>query len=412
MKRAFLMILCIVLCFQMTACGLDVGSLQKDKWIEEGAAMLGEDIRSGEFVLGGEVYTFPMALSDWLDRGWHISNRYDNRDSFELEPGYESSEFQLYNENGDYLGVRVINASDRKAKLEECLVSYLDISTLQDINLVLPAGIHKGSTPTDIRGAYGDADIDESSDSFFHAYYNYTTEDDWICQIELAAFDNNYTIDPFSSVTFRFCSTTEWAGFYEKAGGEDGCRRYLNSFLRTCFYGDFSEYVENQFSTQEEAEALHETMVTFYASCLIQYTGINEETLRGETIEEFREIARQVLSRTKWEFVNISFIGDSGSLTIDLYPTDFLDLIDDDLVNVVSELQTKYTEIDINDLSEGLPTEINQDYAEMVLNTIRGRADETQVQSPYSKLYSLDYSEGILSGDDWVEIYSILTDMK
>lgn len=409
MKRVLMMVMCAVLCFQMTACGLTAQGLQKDKWVDEGAAKLGEDIRSSEFVLEGELYTFPMALSDWLDRGWHISNNYDNKDQFELEPGYESTDFELFNENGEYVDVCVLNISDKSAKLEECLVSYLSISTTQDLKLVLPAGINKSSKPADIRAAYGDADIDESSSSFFKAYYNYTTEDDWVCQIGLHAFDNDYTIDPLTLVSFSISSTAEAAEFYENASGEDGCRRYIDSSLRAGFYGDFNEYVGNHFSTQEDAEAFYESVVNYYASCLIYYAGIDEEALDEATVEEFREIARQVLAKTKWEITDLSVATDHGTLNIDLYPTDFIDLIDDDLDNAVSELQDKYAEVDINSLES---QSIDQDYAEMVLNAIRGSVEEVQVKSPVSKLYVLDYSEGILSSDDWAEIDSILMDMR
>lgn len=412
MKRVLMMVLCAALCFQMTACGLDVQGFQKDKWVDEGAAKLGEDIRSSQFVLEGEVYTFPMALSDWLDRGWHISNNYGNKDEFELEPGYESNEFELFNENGEYVEVCVLNISDKSAKLEECLVSYLSISTSQDLNLVLPAGINKSSKPADIRAAYGDADIDKSSNDFFEAYYTYTTEDDWICQIRLGAVDNNYTIDPLISVKFSISSTTEAAEFYENASGEDGCRRYIDSSLRAGFYGDFDEYVANHFSTQENAEAFYESEVNYYASCLIYYAGINEEALEEATVEEFREIAHQVLAKTKWEITDLSVAEKYGRLNIDLYPTDFIDLIDDDLGNAISELQAKYAEVDVNSLSESQLSEIDQDYAEMVLNAIRGRVEEVQVKGPVSKLYIINYSEGILSSDDWEEIDSILMDMR
>lgn len=409
MKRVLMMVLCAVLCFQVTACGLDLQSFQKDRWVDEGAAKLGGDIRSSQFVLEGEVYTFPMALSDWLDRGWHISNNYDNKDSFELKPGYESTEFELFNENGEYVEVCVLNISDKSAKPEECLVSYLYISSSQDLKLVLPAGINKSSKPADIRAAYGDADIDKSGNEFFEAYYNYTTEDDWICQIKLSAIDNNYTIDPFRSVSFSISSTTEAAEFYENASGEDGCRRYIDTSLRAGFYGDFNEYVENHFSTQENAEAFYESEVNYYASCVIYYVGINEEALGEATVEEFREIARQVLAKTKWEITNLSVATEHGTLNIDLYPTDFIDLIDDDLGNVISELQAKYAEVDVDSLES---QSIEQDYAEMVLNAIRGRVEEAQVKRPVSKLYIINYSEGILSSDDWEEIDSILMDMR
>lgn len=411
MKKILMMILCAALCFQMTACGLNGNSFQKDKWIEEGAAQLGGEIRSGEFVLNGEVYTFPMPLSDWLGRGWHISNSYDNKDSFKLESGYESTEFELFNENDEYVRVRVLNISDKDAKPEECLVSYLYISTTQDFKFVLPSGINKSSKPADIRAAYGDPDLDESDSGFFKAYYNYTTEDDWECQIELGAFDNNYTIDPFSSVSFQINSTSEWAEFYENAGGEDGCRSYIDSSLKTAFHGDFSEYVENHFSTQEEAEALYEYEVNYYASYLIYYAGINEEALDEATVEEFREIARQVLAKTKWEITNVSVTEEYGKLDIDLYPTDYIDRIDDDLDQAVSELQARYAGVDADSLSESQVAEIDQVFAEIVLDAIRGRVEETQLQEPVSKWYFLNYSEGILENDEWEEIDSILLDI-
>lgn len=411
MKKIFSMILCAALCFQMTACGLNGNSFQKDKWIEEGAALLGGDIRSGEFVLEGEVYTFPMALSDWLNRGWHISNNYDNKDSFTLEPGYESSEFELFNDNNEYVRVSVLNVSDKNAKPEECLVSYLYISTSQDLKFVLPAGINKSSKPADIRAAYGDADIDESDSNFFKAYYNYTTEDNWECQIELGAFDNNYTIDPFSSVSFQISSTSEWAEFYENASGEDGCRSYIDSSLKSAYYGDFSEYVENHFSTQEDAELLYESTVNYYASSIIYYAGISEEALDEATVEEFREIARQVLARTKWEITDLSVTGEHGKLDIDLYPTNFIDLIDDDLDHAVSELQAKYAGVDADSLSESQVAEIDQVFAEIVLDAIRDRVEEVQVKEPISKWYFLDYTEGILGSDEWEEIDSILLDI-
>lgn len=411
MKKLLLMILCAALCFQMTACGLNGDIFQKDKWIEEGAAQLGGEIRSGEFVLEGEVYTFPMPLSDWLDRGWHISNSYDNKDSFKLEPGYESTEFELFNEEDEYVRVRVLNTSDKDTKPEGCLVSYLYISTTQDLKFVLPTGINKSSKPADIRAAYGDPDIDESDNGFFKAYYNYTTEDDWECQIELGAFDNDYTIDPFSSMSFQINSSSEWAVFYENASGEDGCRSYINSTLNSAFHGDFSEYVEKHFSTQEEAEALYEYEVNYYASYLIDYAGINEEALDEATVEEFREIARQVLAKTKWEITDLSVTGEHGKLDIDLYPTDYIDRIDDDLDQAVSELQTRYAGVDADSLTESQVAEIDQVLAEIVLDAIRDRVEETQLQEPISKWYFLNYSEGILGNDEWEEIDSILLDI-
>ena len=49
--------------------------------------------------------------------------------------------------------------------------------------------------------------------------------------------------------------------------------------------------------------------------------------------------------------------------------------------------------------------------AEIVLDAIRDRVEETQLQEPISKWYFLNYSEGILGNDEWEEIDSILLDI-
>lgn len=86
-RKLLSVILCAGMCVSMTACGLG----GKDKWVSEAAAQVDSDVRSGEFMLDGEVYTFPMSVQDMLDKGWHVSNNYENKDEFVLEPGWEST---------------------------------------------------------------------------------------------------------------------------------------------------------------------------------------------------------------------------------------------------------------------------------------------------------------------------------
>ena len=87
MKKILTMILCVCMCLQLAGCG--------NAWVKEGTDLISEDIRSGEFVLDGEVYKFPMPLQTWLDRGWEVSSSYENRDEFLLQPGSTSSDFEI-----------------------------------------------------------------------------------------------------------------------------------------------------------------------------------------------------------------------------------------------------------------------------------------------------------------------------
>lgn len=410
MKKLLMMILCAGLCVQMTACGLDSNGSKKNKYVEEGAAMLDQDIRSGEFVLDGEVYSFPMPLSDWLDRGWHVSNNYDNKDDFQLEPGGMSTEFELYNENKDYVRVSVLNDTEDYATVDGCLVSSLYISTGEEFELVLPGGIYCESKPADVLAAYGDQDVDDSESGAIKAYYDYTTADDWVCQVELHLVDNDYTINALSSIEYMISSSAEWEEFIQNASGVEGCTKYIDTAMRASFYGDFTEYVENKFDTQENAESLYDSEISYYASGLMYYADVNEEMIEEAAIEEFREIAKKVLAKTKWEVTDVSLYGDqfTGTVEIALYPTDFLTLIDEGIETAISEFQTKYAEVNYDAISDSQLAEIEQDYAEMVLNAIRDKVEETQVTDPIVKSYDIDYDDGIISADDWAEIDDII----
>ena len=44
----------------------------------------------------------------------------------------------------------------------------------------------------------------------------------------------------------------------------------------------------------------------------------------------------------------------------------------------------------------------------MMLEAISARAGETGVSIPVTKVYNIDYAEGVISEDDWYEIDDIL----
>ena len=90
MKKFLMLLMCFGL-MAFAACGKEKEST---KWIDESAAMISEDLTSGQFVLDEVVYSFPMDLQYWLDNGWHISNNYDNADEFILDAGNVSNEFE------------------------------------------------------------------------------------------------------------------------------------------------------------------------------------------------------------------------------------------------------------------------------------------------------------------------------
>ncbi len=383
MKKLALIGLCAALCFQMTACG-GPGAAQKQK--EEALALLSSDkLESGEFVIDGTKYAFPSVLSDWTGNGWHVSNRYDNADTFELEYNIESNEFELFNDENEseYVSVCGINLGAEPVKLEQSTVSYLDLKVSQGKDamfVVLPGGITCESTKEDVIAAYGEPSEEEDD----YLYYTYTNADglDILVGIRVA-FE---TVD---KVYYKLADSN-WGSV---ANAEE-CSSFIDDALKTSFYGDYASYVEKKFDTEEGAAELYESEIEYYAQGLMYYLAVDYETVSEEIADGFRDIARQILEKVKWDtpVVDLPDGATYGSVEITMYPVDFLDIILEDAQAVAD------TGVE------------GDDYAQGMLDAITPKVAETNYLEPVVGSYDIDIDDGVISADDWNEIDDILMD--
>ena len=140
------------------------------------------------------------------------------------------------------------------------------------------------------------------------------------------------------------------------------------------------------------------------------YADVYQEYLDDETYAQYCEIAKQVLAKTDWEIVEVTLTKDGmlGDVEINLYPTDFLTLINPDLEETMDIFMTKYWDADFDAMSDEEYAACELDYANMVLDAIGGRAEECQTLSAINKVYGVDYNAGILSAEDWQNMEDIL----
>lgn len=411
-KRALWVAVVMMFSMILAACGKNADD---KKWVEEGAAKLGTDIRSGQFVLDGELYSFPMKISELKDKGWHVSNNYSNKDDFTLETGAESEEFEMFNDNKACIKVSAINVSDQTVGLDECVTKTLYMSLTEDYHVVFPGGIFSLSKPENIITAYGEPDSRDGEDSgTFKGQYNYTSADNWECQADLFGFDNNYTIEPFSAINYYFLETeANYDQYMLLEGANERCSHYVDNALKASFYGDYSEYILF-YDSEENAKALYESEVDYFANMIMSYSDIAIDYMDNDTINKFKDIASEVLLKTKWEIVNMN-IDDTtltGTMEINLYPTNFFDIISDDIDQAIDEFKTKYAGVDFDSYVESQMTEVERDYATMVLNLISNRLSEAATSDPVTKTYNVDYNNSIINSDDWEEIDDIIMDMS
>ena len=152
--------------------------------------------------------------------------------------------------------------------------------------------------------------------------------------------------------------------------------------------------MENKFDTQEGAQELYDSEVDYYAQNLMYFLDIDSETVDEGILTGFYDVSKAVLAKFKWDdpVVDLSDGALWGSFEITMYPTDFVDVIIED-VQAVAE--------------SGLD---GDEYAQAMLDAIRPKVDEISYREPITKSYDIDTEDGIISQDTWDEIDDILMD--
>ncbi len=382
MKKLAFISLCIILCLQMTACG---GPGQAAKQKEEAMALLGNELTSGELVIDGTKYSFPSVISEWTGSGWHISNRYDNADTFELEYNIESNEFELFSDTKDsaYVSMCAINLGMEPLKIEQSTTSYLEVRLSEGkdaLYVVLPGGIAPGSKKEDVIAAYGEPESEEDD----YLYYTYTNEDGLDIIIGIGTIG-----EKIDRVVYKLADSN-WGSV---ANAEE-CAQFIDDALKASFYGDYASYVEKKFDTEDGAKELYESEVEYYSQGLMYYLGIDYETVSDEIAEGFRDLSKDILAKAKWDtpVVDLPDGATYGGVEISMYPTDFLDIILEDAQAVADS---------------GVE---GDEYAQGMLDAITPKVGEISYREPVTGNYNINLDDGVLSADDWNEIDDILMD--
>lgn len=191
---------------------------------------------------------------------------------------------------------------------------------------------------------------------------------------------------------------------------KEDVRTYVDASLRTSFYGDYEEYTANQYDTEENAIALYESEIQYYAEAMMYSFNIDSSLSEEETTEEYRKIAKTVLGKAKWEIKSVEYdeYKKQGTIELVLYPVDFLTIMDREIDAVTAELQNKYSAVDAQKCAEEEMTAIRRDYANMVIGVLKKKAGAAGNLEPVRKTYDIDYAEGILREDIRYEIEDIL----
>ena len=211
MKKLRVLLLCAAMLVLVAGC-------ESTKWIEEAADKIDEDIASGEFVLEGEEFSFPMMMEDWLDNEWHVSNNYDNTDVFTLEPGGLCEEFEVFrdDDNKQYVSIVAWNDGVEDAKIPECAV-YSVSMRLDKNDAVFPQGISKRSNEEDIIDAYGEPAAEYEEDGFLYLVYWLDSEEMGYASVTFKLNQNTRSDEKVAEVLYELLDFEQTFGILKKS---------------------------------------------------------------------------------------------------------------------------------------------------------------------------------------------------
>lgn len=414
MKKILVLAMCGMLCFASTGCTVENKDDKEAARVQELASDISTDIKSGEFLLKGIKYSFPMELKELLDNGWHVSNSYANKDEFLLEPNYTSNNFELFDEDENYIRVSVVNLSDKEAEIEECMVEYLYMSTTE-ADLVLPSGVYKHCKPAEIEAVYGESDNKEAKNGEVEYNFTYSVDDQYKCNINMNVVDNDYTIDPLVSIEYSVVDIGNNGVFYsEYSEGKDANETfttYADNIFKAGYYGEYTEYVKSGAATEEEAKELYENMADYYADALLYYIGVDDESVDENTKAQYKDFAKKVMAKVKWEYSDVNIVeSGTGIVHLQLYPVNLFDVIEEPLTGTIQSFQEKYAGVDVNAATQEEQAAMEADLAKMALETMEGLLDQVTAEKAKEKIYTVENQ--VFSQEQWDEIDDILLGLK
>ena len=401
-KKSLTVALCIVLCMGITACGIGEETKRSSKDISKDAEKIGDDITCGEFVLNGKVYSFPMKLSEFTDDGWYISKNFKET---KLESESYSDTFEIYKSNSKhYLTISLYNDTDTITDIHDCLIYSLYIRN-NNFNVTYPGGLTEKSSADDIINAYGNGSINDKDDNLKRVY-SFNGNNDISCLVELTASTDEGSKNPFTSAEYYI----RWNK--NNLSADERCRLYFDTAMKASFHGNFDEYVDAEFDTLKNAQTLYESEMEYYAEALMYYTDVDASVVDEDIYNQFVEIAKNVLSKTQWSIDELEVDNAyNGKITITLIPTNFFEVIDTSVINVIEEFNKKYGNVDYENIDNQEYTELENEYAKNILSEIEGLTDEIVLSTSVTVSYDID-GLFILTDENWEEIDDIIMDIS
>lgn len=358
------------------------------------------NIRSGVFVLYGEKYSYPMVLSDFLEKDWSIVNTAYKKGQT-LNPGESYENFMLYrDEDRDAkLQLTLVNTTGDPVRFEECLVSELSMEVKEN-RVVLPGGIYYQSKNDEFSDLYGKAEDHKYKSSVKTFYYEYQNEDGWDCKIELNyhASDSKVKV---AKVTYSLTGDENNKNLLnQKSANENSFHTYASVLMELYFEDRTNQYVEQNFGSGQDGEKLRDCMMEMILADVMTVYNVDASCISEECKKDWCNMISEALGQAEYEIkvVDLGEDRQKGSFELGYKPTDFAEIFTKEVKPIAfNQYMEMYGEVDLTNCSEYDYKRIMEFYAKALIKELKASVVYFNQLEYRVETFPIDYQNGILS---------------
>lgn len=130
--------------------------------IDSAKSKFSEDLNACEFMIDGEVYSYPMTPNDLITKGgWEFKEEQISNVKTVANNAVTNA-IKMYKGEKQSISITVGNFSGQSLSLENCKIGTITLSNSCKSKIIMPKGITIGSTIDEVTEAYGSAKDDES----------------------------------------------------------------------------------------------------------------------------------------------------------------------------------------------------------------------------------------------------------
>ena len=130
--------------------------------IDSAKSKFSEDLNACEFMIDGEIYSYPMTPNDLITKGsWEFKEEQISKVKTVANNAVTNA-VKMYKGEKQSISITVGNFSGQSLNLENCKIGTITLSDSCKSKIIMPKGITIGSTIDEVTEAYGSAKDEES----------------------------------------------------------------------------------------------------------------------------------------------------------------------------------------------------------------------------------------------------------